>query len=443
MSLYGAMFSGVSALNAQSQALGMISDNISNVNTVGYKTTSAAFSTLVTRQTTNFYAPGGVRSTPISSIDRQGLLQSSPNATDLAISGSGFFVTANSDIPTANDARAFTRAGQFTTDQSGYLRTPNGQYLQGWATDSSGVPLTPNTSLVSNLESVRVSGVSGSAVATTSIDLGLNLPASATTPATIANGGIQTTNIQVFDSLGVPHDVAMTWTKQAAPGLTWLLEVNAADATPSAGTEDTAVGAAYGMLVTFNPDGTINQFTDAGGSTSLTPEPIYFDNWSSGASDSLLTLNLGTAGALGVAQADGVTQFSSSYSVGFANQNGVQFGNFFGVNVDDKGVVSALYDNGQTLKIYKLPIATFPNPNGLDAQNGTSFSESQGSGGYFLRSAGNANAGSIVSSALEASNSDIANEFTNMIITQRAYSAATKTITTADEMLDELIRIKR
>jgi flagellar hook protein FlgE len=442
MSLYGAMFSGVSALNAQSQALGMISDNISNVNTIGYKTTSAAFSTLVTRQTTNFYAPGGVRSTPISSIDRQGLLQSSSNATDLAISGSGFFVTAGSSTPTANDARAFTRAGQFTTDQAGYLRTPGGQYLQGWATDSAGVPLTPNTSLVSNLESVRVSGVSGSAVATSSIDLGLNLPASAALPASVANGSIQTTDVQIFDSLGVAHDVALTWTKTAA--LNWTLTINAPDATVPAGNEDTGAGSTpYSMAVVFNPDGTILNFDGSGTAPSTTPNSMYFSGWTSGASASTLALNLGTAGAIGTAQADGVTQFSSSYSVAFANQNGVQFGNFFGVNVDDKGIVSALYDNGQTLKIYKLPIATFPNPNGLDAKNGTAFSESQASGGYFLRSAGTSNAGDIVASALEASNADIANEFTNMIVTQRAYSAATRTITTADEMLDELIRIKR
>lgn len=443
MSLYGAMFSGVSALNAQSQALGMISDNISNVNTVGYKSTSAAFSTLVTRQTTNFYAPGGVRSTPISSIDRQGLLQSSPNATDLAISGSGFFVTAQAAVPTANDGRNFTRAGQFTTDESGYLRSPSGQYLQGWATDAAGVPVTANTSLVTNLASVRVSGVSGSAVATSLIDVGLNLPASATLPASIANGSIQTTNIQIFDSLGVSHDVAMTWTKNAAKQ--WTLTVAAADSpTTPAGRQGVAPNVApYSLLVDFNSDGTLQQFTPSGGVASTTAPSIQFDDWNSGASASDLTLNLGTAGALGTVVADGVTQFSSAYSVGFANQNGVQFGNFFGVNVNDEGIVSALYDNGQTLKIYKLPIATFPNPNGLNAENGTSFSESQQSGGYFLRAAGTANAGRVVSSALEGSNADIATEFTNMIVTQRAYSAATRTITTADEMLDELIRIKR
>jgi len=156
-----------------------------------------------------------------------------------------------------------------------------------------------------------------------------------------------------------------------------------------------------------------------------------------------MTLDLGTAGALGTAQANGITQFSSSYSTTFVNQNGVQFGNFFGTSIDENGIVTALFDNGQTLKVYKLPVATFPNPNGLDAKSGTIYSESGNSGGYVLRSAGTSNAGKIAPSSLEASTSDLAEEFTNMIITQRAYSAATRVITTADEMLDELIRIKR
>lgn len=442
MSLYGAMFSGVSALNAQSQALGMISDNISNVNTVGYKTTSAAFSQLVTRQTANFYAPGGVRSQPVSAVDKQGLLQSSSSNTDLAISGDGFFVIAGKAVPTAADNRAFTRAGQFSTDSAGYLRTPGGQYLQGWATDAAGVPIAANTSVLSGLESVRVSGISGNAVASAALNIGLNLPASAALPASVANGSIQNTNVEIFDSLGVSHNVTLTWTKTAA--LNWTLTMNAPDANGVAGPtgrEGSAVGPVpYSINVVFNSDGTPNNFNGVAGDN---PPNIYFDGWSSGASASDLVFNAGTSGALGTAKADGLTQFSGTYTVGFVDQDGVQFGNFFGVNIDEKGIVSALYDNGQTVKIYKLPIATFPNPNGLQAQNGTAFSETQQSGGYFLRSAGSSNAGDIVSSALEASNADIANEFTNMIITQRAYSAGTKTITTADDMLDELIRIKR
>ena len=151
MSLYGAMFSGVSALNAQSQALGMIADNISNVNTVGYKTTKASFATLVTRSSPNFHAPGGVRSSPIQAVDRQGLLQASANATDIAISGDGFFVVTDTSAPTASDTRFYTRAGQFSTDTNGFLKSPSGHFLQGWATDAAGVPLPEDGAVVLNM----------------------------------------------------------------------------------------------------------------------------------------------------------------------------------------------------------------------------------------------------------------------------------------------------
>ncbi len=109
---------------------------------------------------------------------------------------------------------------------------------------------------------------------------------------------------------------------------------------------------------------------------------------------------------------------------------------------DEDGIITALFDNGQTQKIYRIPIATFPNPNGLDGKTGTTFTQSERSGGFFLRSAKEANAGSVVPSSLEASNADVAEEFTRMIVTQRAYSAATRIISAADEMMEELIRIR-
>ena len=424
MSLYGAMFSGVSGLNAQSQALGIISDNISNMNTVGYKTNKASFSTLVTGQTKNSYAPGGVRSTPLANVEKQGLLQSSANPTDLAITGQGFFTVADTATPSSSSTRFYTRAGEFTTDASGYLRSPAGFYLQGWATDLAGVPTASNPSLLSSLETVRVTSISGSAGATKTLEIGLNLP------ATKSVGGTETTTIAVFDSLGVEHTASLKWTKTGTNA--WTLDITVADAST---VDETTVGAnaGYSVAVIFNSDGTPNTFDGAS-----TPPALALGSWNSGAADSIITMDLGTQ-----AKADGVTQFSGDYSVAFVNQDGVQFGNFFGVKIDDKGIVTALFDNGETRKIYKIPVATFPNPNGLDAKTGTIYAESDTSGNFFLRNAGEGIAGRIIASTLEASTSDIAGEFTNLIITQRAYAASTRIITTADEMLDELIRIKR
>ena len=144
MSIYGAMFSGVSGLNANSQALGMIADNISNVNTVGYKGNSAQFSTLVTQSPTRTtFSPGGVMSQPAPSIDQQGLLQGTGSKTDVAIAGNGFFVVNEASSPGLGDEYFFTRAGAFNPDENGDLVNTAGYFLQGW-------PLTNGTTLPTN-----------------------------------------------------------------------------------------------------------------------------------------------------------------------------------------------------------------------------------------------------------------------------------------------------
>jgi flagellar hook protein FlgE len=192
-------------------------------------------------------------------------------------------------------------------------------------------------------------------------------------------------------------------------------------------------GAGYSVNVVFNGDGTPASFDGA-----ATPPALAIGGWTSGANNSVVSVDMGT-----VDTANGITQFSSAYSTTFLNQDGAQFGNFFGVSVDETGIVTALFDNGQSLKMYKLPIATFANPDGLTGKTGTLYLESAESGGVVLRDAGTANAGKLVPSALEASTTDLATEFTNMIVTQQAYSASAKVITTADDMLSELMRVKR
>ena len=541
MSLYGAMFSGVSGLDAQSQALGTIADNISNVNTTGYKATFARFSTLVTQQATNnSYSPGGVQFNSISEVGRQGLLQSSASPTDLAISGEGMFVVNAVADPTSSDPYLFTRAGAFEPDQNGNLKNTAGFYLQGWATDASGTPTATNTAVLVSLEPVNVAGVSGSATATSAIELGLNLP------ATGAINSTEVTNVQVFDSLGVAHDLTFTWTKSAlnewdlalktptgatnttienssggilaaagrldfasiptdgqtvvitdgsGPALTFEFDTNssvsgsniAVDISSSSTTTQVASAllAAYqsstgdtrltqgtgadtstllftqsstGAATVINSTGaaaitqssnsfTVPATTVSGAAMTFngngTPSAINIatlrvNNLSSGALDSVISLDLGT-----VDLSDGLTQFSGAYNITFINQNGVQFGTFSGVNISDEGLVVALFDNGETLPIYKIPLVTFANFNGLTAKTGNVYVSSDSSGVPVLRVAKTGSAGAVTSGSLENSTVDLGTEFTNMILAQRAYSATTRIITTADEMLDELIRMKR
>lgn len=417
MSLYGAMFSGVSGLAAQSQALGMISDNISNINTVGYKGAVARFATLVTQSPTiSTYTPGGVRSSPLQRVDQQGLLQGSSSKTDVAIAGNGFFVVHEALTPGPGTDYLFTRAGSFRPDEAGNLVNSAGYFLQGWQYDATG-NLPANTSVLSSLSTINISSLSGSARATTEIDLGLNLPSTAAVNDTHA------ATIQIFDSLGNGHDFTITFQKTATNAWDWSFS----DPTLSSSGVVSGTGAGDGTI-TFNGDGSP--------ATITVTTPVAVTAWTTGATNSAITLNMGT-----VNLADGVTQFAGNYAIGFLQQDGVRFGSYTGVNIDEDGVVTALFDNGQQLPIYQLPVATFPSPNGLEARAGNAYSQSDRSGDVVLSEANTGGAGVIAPSALEASNVDLAEEFTNMIVTQRAYSASARIISTADEMMEELVRI--
>jgi len=224
MSLYGALFSGVSGLTAQSSAMGAISDNITNVSTIGYKGTTVNFQTLVTKQASaTFYSAGGVQSKPRQQTDVQGLLQASTSQTDIALSGNGFYVVNEANTPGVSDPYLFTRAGSFIQDDQGYLKNSQGYYLQGWPTDASGTVTPANSSLtVTNqniistdyLESINLSRVGGTAAATTTVSIGANLPA---TGADAESGDTHKTDVQFFDSLGSAGNMSVIYTKSSVP----------------------------------------------------------------------------------------------------------------------------------------------------------------------------------------------------------------------------------
>ena len=217
MSLFGALSSGVSGLTAQSSAIGAIADNISNLSTVGYKSTTVNFQTLVTKQTSStLFSPGGVQSAPRQNNGQQGLLQASSSQSDLSLSGAGFFVVNEAAEPTATDQYLYTRAGSFFQDSGGFLRNTAGFYLQGWPTNALGVVIPANTSLtVANqniistdyLSTINLSRVGGTAAATSSLSIGANLPANDATGAT------HRTDTQFFDSLGNANTMSLVYTK--------------------------------------------------------------------------------------------------------------------------------------------------------------------------------------------------------------------------------------
>ncbi len=409
--VFGAMISSVTGLVAQSQALGIISDNIANVSTVGYKTTRANFSTLVTDISATSYSPGGVRSIPFTEIDAQGLLQASTSVTDLAIQGDGFFATST-NAAAGQGELLYTRAGSFTFDQNGDMRNVAGLYLQGWPIVNG---VQQGTS-ISQLQSINLSNLSVAAQATSNIDISANLDASAAVNATF------TTDLTITDSLGATHLARVTWTKASAN--TWTATI----ASPS------------GSIGTIGISSTNVVFNPANGSlTSPSTLTITASNFNSGATaPTSVTLNVGTPGS-----ADGLTQFAGFFDISSITENGQATGTLTGLSIGETGVVKALFSNGQQLDIYQIPLVTFKNPNGLDLRDGNAYSLSGRSGDPTPRTPLTGGAGSLNSSTLETSTTDLGTEFTNMIITQRAYSAATRAITTADEMLEDLLRIIR
>ncbi|MFM7631374.1 MAG: flagellar hook-basal body complex protein, partial [Alphaproteobacteria bacterium] len=215
--VFGALFAGVSGLNGQSQRLSTIADNIANVGTTGYKRVETAFSSFVTQTTTTRHSAGGVRTSIANQIAQQGLLESSLNKTDIAISGNGMFVVNETPNPEVGDEYLYTRAGQFKPDKNGNLVNAAGYYLQGWPLDQDGNLPTNNTSLVS-LETINIAQITGQPKATSSVEMGINLPSSSTiNPTGEANDpkSVSATDFVVFDSLGQSQSLRVAWTKVA------------------------------------------------------------------------------------------------------------------------------------------------------------------------------------------------------------------------------------
>lgn len=435
MSIYTALRAGVSGLTANSSALAVISDNIANVNTVGYKRNGVDFSALVNAQNSaTTYNAGGVLPLTRQQISLQGSLEQSSSPTDMAISGNGFFiVSANNQQLSNGGSVLFTRAGSFTIDHNGYMVNAQGLYLQGWPVKADGSVTSSPTSL-SAIEPVNITGVGGLAEATANVTLNANLQSGETSYAGAYTAGDMATgtvtpqfesSMEVYDSLGAPRTIALGFLKTGAN--TWQVEAYARPNTNVTG------GAASGGLlasgtVTFNTDGTVASTTGTIGST-------FSINWAASTGAAAQPLNLDLT--------HGLTQFANAYGVTSVTADGVPPGDLVGLVLQGDGMLTAQFSNGRARALYQIPLATFLNPNGLKADQGGAFRTTLDSGLYNINSSNAGGAGKIVSGALEGSNVDLASEFTNLITTQRAYSAASRIITTADQMLEELLQIKR
>lgn len=433
MSLYSALYAGVSGLSAHASAMATVADNITNINTVGYKGVEAQFRTMVTdgRAKSN-YSAGGVVAAPISMVSKQGLLQASSSSTDIAIDGGGFFVAKTTT--TDDGAVAYTRAGSFRPDEEGFLKNPAGLYLQGWRLDATGG--YTNTGSINALEPVRVSDLTGTATPTTRLQARINLQsttanyAGAYTAGNMASGAVTpqfTRSFSVYDSQGGSHTLTMGYLKTGPNE--WQSEIYS----NPAGDVTATGGLLASGSIKFNPDGSL----DRTGSSAALFNPLNV-SWTNNAASVPINLALGSDDGI-----DGITQFGTESSLISSNVDGGMLGNLSSIEISKTGTVNAIFDDGTTRAVFQLPIATFQNPDGLTRLSGNSYTVSRASGGMTLNTPGQLGAGAIAANSLEASTVDLAGEFTNMIRFQRAYSASSKIITTVDDMLREVSDLKR
>ncbi len=435
MSLFGAMSTAISGLTAQSSAFGNISDNVANSQTVGFKRIDTSFVDYLTTSSEGVNDPGAVVARPSYVNNTEGTISQTDNTLGLAITGQGFFPVSQAtgeanNAPTFSTQQYYTRAGDFTMNKDGYIVNSAGNYLNGWAVDPSTGAVNRNA-----MAPVKVSQTEFNPVATTQVTLSANLPA---TPSTTSPTSSQ---IQVYDGLGTAHTVSLNWTQNANND--WTVSVNVPDDATSAarGTAEVLFGTTSGNGV---PDGTVGDVKNASGSVSAA-------GYSSGSAATLsftadfgsgaqtIQLNLGTYG-----QAGGVTQYAGTeYNLRGLTQNGVPPGSFSSLSTESNGNLVANYDNGQSRVIARVPVVTFNNPNALQRQDGQAFTATIDSGTPLAADAGTNGAGGLVTGSVEGSNVDIASEFSKLIVAQRAYSANTKMVTTADDMLQQTIDMKR
>ncbi|PZQ97625.1 MAG: flagellar biosynthesis protein FlgE [Cereibacter sphaeroides] len=434
MTISSSLNAGVAGLNANATKLATISDNIANSSTYGYRRVEADFSSMVLQGGSSAkYSAGGVRASTMRLIDQKGPLVSTTNATDLAVDGRGMLpVTTLNSVSQGGGSYPLSlmTTGSFRANEDGYLVTQTGLVLMGWPANPDGT--IPQYSRVSaaGLQPVRINLNQFAANPTTEMVMSVNLPATET--AATAAGEDQTLAIEYFGNLGTSEMLDVTFTPTIpASGLSnqWTLTLrDSASGGAIVGeytlTFDDAQGSGGTLLsVTTVSGGAYDPATGKVGMT-LAGGPV--------------SLSLGKLGAT-----DGMTQLSDTFAPVTLGKNGSPVASVTSVQVDEKGDVYAIYDQGFTRRIYQIPLVDVPNVNGLVAQSNQTYQISSDSGAMFLWDAGDGPTGSVVGFAREESATDVAAELTQLIQTQRAYSSNAKVIQTVDEMLQETSNIKR
>jgi flagellar hook protein FlgE len=409
--MIGSLFAGISGLNANSTAMTVIGDNIANVNTTAFKSNRSSFANVLSQ------AIGGggndigrgVEFWGTTPIWSQGSLENTSGPMDMAINGRGFFMVADD-----SGTNYYTRAGEFSFDRDGNLVNPDGLFLQGYEVLSENADGTLN---LGPLNSIQVPTESTAPpLATTEFTLDVNLNAGA------AVGDVYSTTLTVYDSLGNDVPLTIDFARTGANAWTWLASSSEASAVVPAAPTAIAFDPATGALLGAG-DPTINLTLTNG---AVMP-PLTWDLYNN---------------VTGLTNGD-LTQYANPSTTTFQTQNGYPAGTLRSVSVDEDGVVTGAYSNGQLEPLFQVALADFPSYYGLTKMGGNLYAASLASGDPMPGVPGSGTLGSISPNAIEMSNVDLGQEFVKMITTQRAFQANSRVITTSDEILNELINIKR
>jgi flagellar hook protein FlgE len=414
--MFTSFSTALSALNATSTAIDVVGNNLANMNSTGFKTSDMSFSDLVTQSLgagLGSTQVGFGTATPLTVTDfSQGAIQTTPDGLlNGAISGEGFFVVNN---PTTGNTE-YTRAGDFQTDASGELMTANGDYVQGWTANGTG--MIDTNSPVSNI--VVPVGTLQPPVATTTMTASLNLDSSAATGTNFAD------TITVYDSLGTAHQLTLTFTEQTPNNWSYTATLPPGDLV-----DPTTTQVASGNLV-FTPNGSLD-FTQ-----TATPVQFTLPQFADGATaGGTVTWNLAGANGNGL-----ITQYDQPSASSSSSQDGQAAAQLVNVGLGNGGTILAQYSDGQQVTVGQVALAAIANPDSLVAVGSNNYMLSEASAAPNIGVSGTGGRGTIQGASLEASNVDIATEFTNLIVYQRGYEANGKMVTTADQLSQDTINL--
>ena len=414
----------LSGLNAAQKDLDVTGNNIANASSIGFKKSRAEFEDVFSNSVfanTKTQVGSGVNTAAVSQQFAQGALQSTSNSLDLAIKGDGFFVMSPSSTSLE---RTYTRAGAMQVNDAGFVTNANGDYLQVYKVNTDG---TPSAVSLDSTKALQIPPSAGSPNKTTTITAGLNLPAGEQPPTVTTfdiakpNSYTASTSAVVYDSLGQSHTLTQYYVKTAAN--TWDVHLYVHN---DVSNTDVDVTPATGNTLTFTNTGSLTTTSP----TSITTTAINFSN----GSDQAQTITLSFSPP--------VTQYASSFQVTSMSQDGATVGQLTNVSIGNDGVVAATYSNGTTDKLGMIALAKFSNPQGLTQIGDTSWKESQDSGSATPGVPNTGTYGSINSSALESSNTDLSAELVNLIAAQRNYQANSRALEVNSTLQDNILQIR-